>query len=77
MKIIDKRGNGVRQFRELNIGDIFFCDDCFYLKIEQVYNNSNEMFYNAIVLSDRECGAIAPFRDDEWVTLCTGNLVLE
>lgn len=75
MKVIDKRGNGIRQFRELNIGDIFFCNGCFYLKTEQVYNNG--MFYNVIALSDEECGAIAAFRNDEWITLCTGNLVLE
>lgn len=75
MKVIDKRGNGIRQFRELNIGDIFFCNGYFYLKTKRVYNNGK--FYNAIVLSDGECGAIAPFRDDERVALCTGNLVLE
>lgn len=75
MEIIDKRADGYCNFVELDIGDIFYCDGCFFLKTEQVYVNGID--YNAVALSNKECGAFAPFRDDEWVTRRTGSLVLE
>lgn len=75
MKIIDKRENGVCQFKELNIGDIFSCDGFFFMKIKQVHDSGTT--HNAIVLSGQLCGTLSPFQDDELVILRTGSLVLE
>lgn len=71
MKIKDNRDN-TRHFSELVVGDVFTCENGWYIKIMEMRDARGNISYfsgNAIALGDKMPGCLCNFDDDRKVEL--------
>ena len=71
MKIEDNRDN-TRHFSELVVGDVFTCENGYYIKTMEMRDVRGDISYfsgNAIALNNKVAGGLFNFEDDRKVEL--------
>ena len=76
MKIVDERKSTTKEFKEVNIGQVFFVEDEQeygenpYMRIFEMRDN-DEDYFNAVDLGD---GRLVYLNDNEPIILCSATL---
>ena len=72
MKINNTRNSTIK-FEDLANGDVFICDDAFYMKTQRTYDCNGD-YYNAIILTD---GSFEAIDDNEYIIYVDCELVVK
>lgn len=70
---INNTKNITTKFGDLTSGDVFECDETFYMKTKPTYDCNGD-FYNAIILTD---GSFETIDDNEYVVCVDCELVVK